>query len=220
MGQPTTIQVTCPACGHEQTFQAWQSINATTEPDLKQRLLDGELTTCTCGGCNREAHVTFGLLYHDMEKRVMIWLVPGDESTDDIGHAGLETVNRMTEEGYTFRLVRTQNELVEKILIFDDGLDDRVIELFKFAIWNSLVEGQRPQDGSMFYSGATDTESGERIMELVLFAETGQTSFEVPWEEAFRTFESEVAPVIADAGAQPGPWPRIDQAFAQALLRR
>jgi len=218
MSKPTTIRVACPACGHEQEFDAWQSINATAEPELKQRLLSGRLTTCQCAECGRAAQVAFAMLYHDMDKRLVIWFVPGEGPIDSLENAGMEAIDRMTDEGYTFRLVRTHNELVEKILIFDDELDDRVLELFKFAIWSSMDEAHRPAEGSMLYVGTSESKTGERIMELVLLAGETQTAFEVPWDDAFKPFESEVAPVIAEAAPASGPWPRIDQAFAQALL--
>lgn len=40
----------------------------------------------------------------------------------------------MRDENYLIRIVRSQNEFREKIPIFDEGLDDRIIELFKLYV--------------------------------------------------------------------------------------
>ena len=43
-----------------------------------------------------------------------------------------------TYEGYTTRVVSYQNDLVEKLMIFDAGLDDRIIEIIKVIYVNQL----------------------------------------------------------------------------------
>ena len=62
----------------------------------------------------------------------MIYLVPGakQESLNDA-----EAENRYPElGGVTKRLAADLNELKEKILIFENGLDDRAVELTKLAM--------------------------------------------------------------------------------------
>lgn len=40
----------------------------------------------------------------------------------------------MRKENYLVRIVRTQNELREKIAVFDAGLDDRIVEIYKIFV--------------------------------------------------------------------------------------
>lgn len=121
MTMRSTTPVSCPGCGHEQEFTVGQTLNATLDPDLREQLLSGQLTAFTCGSCGRQADIVYPLLYHDMTRRLMVWLVPGDEQPASFGDAGSE-VGR----SYTFRLVRTRNELVEKIKVLPAANAKRV----------------------------------------------------------------------------------------------
>jgi len=71
--------ISCPNCGEQRGFTVWDSINVTVDPNLKQSLLNGELTTFVCNRCGEGANVTYDLLYHDMEKSLAIWLVENDD---------------------------------------------------------------------------------------------------------------------------------------------
>ena len=71
---PRSQSVTCPSCGHQQDFVAWESLNATLNPLEKEQLLTGTLTRFTCEKCKESVDVVYPLLYHDMEKQFMVWL--------------------------------------------------------------------------------------------------------------------------------------------------
>jgi hypothetical protein len=68
MSLPNPITITCPTCQHQQAFTAWQSINVTLNPELKQKLLDRSLVTFHCEKCGQAAGVNQELLYHDMDR--------------------------------------------------------------------------------------------------------------------------------------------------------
>ena len=61
----------------------------------------------------------------------MLWLVPDGK----ISETQMQAITNHTKAmgGYTLRLVRDMGELMEKVLIFDAGLDDAVIELCKWV---------------------------------------------------------------------------------------
>src|SRR6266496_2023303 len=120
----------CSACGAEQAFTLWGSINVTVDPKLKQRLLNGDLSTFRCARCGREEHVVYDFLYHDMEKSLAIWLKEKDDSESELAKKSFSDATGIK----TCRTVRTVHELYDKIRIFDDGLDDFEIELFKFTL--------------------------------------------------------------------------------------
>lgn len=67
----------------------------------------------------------------------------------------------------TLRLVNTSDELKEKILLLDAGLDDRTIELCKMYL---LMKMKRP-DHSLLYA---DYQVGENQMLFTLFNEKGE----------------------------------------------
>ena len=55
------------------------------------------------------------------------------------------------EEGYRLRLVSSYNALIEKIHIFDDGLDDNVIELLKLALLTRSYSEDQAKVQALFY---------------------------------------------------------------------
>jgi len=67
------IQCLCGAC-----FEAtlYTSVNVKLNPDLKGELLNGSLNLVTCPECGRQQYVEIPLLYHDMERRIAIWVFP------------------------------------------------------------------------------------------------------------------------------------------------
>ena len=62
MSLPEPGSVTCRACGHEQPFTVWRSLNVTLDPEQKQELLDGRLTRSTCQQCGNTVQVVHDLL--------------------------------------------------------------------------------------------------------------------------------------------------------------
>ena len=69
----------------------------------------------------------------------MIYLVPESEVADtyDLFY-GEHAMADLHAENYLARIVTSANQLVEKIYIFDAGKDDRIIELVKLLVTDSL----------------------------------------------------------------------------------
>ena len=73
----------------------------------------------------------------------MIYLVSESEveKTYEMFHGENALADFHTEK-YLNRIVTSANELVKKIHIFDAGKDDRIIELVKLLVANSLLENE------------------------------------------------------------------------------
>jgi predicted nucleic-acid-binding Zn-ribbon protein len=183
MSEQTAVE--CPQCTREQFITHWQSVNVTLDPDLKGKLLDRTLVTFTCENCGYLAEVYHPLLYHDMERRLMVFL--GEETPDDATSEGVfGSPESSVRTGYTFRVVGSINELIEKILIWDAGLDDRVVEVFKLLLTEQLDDASMDDDAELFFSGIVREGDAEARMEFELTDDTGTTGVSVPFEETFR----------------------------------
>lgn len=124
--------ITCPECGHTQDFIIWQSLNGDLDPEAKQQLLDGTLFRFECDKCGHKSNVDYGILYHDMRHQVMIYYVDEDSVEQAIESMyGAEDKMGIEMPGYRKRVVTDQNALREKAIIFENELDDRVIEIIK-----------------------------------------------------------------------------------------
>ncbi|UUC45444.1 CpXC domain-containing protein [Flavobacterium cerinum] len=120
----------CPHCDSEQELNYYQSVNVTLNPELKREVLLGKLNRSTCTNCQKEINIISGFLYHDMTQKIMLELALADDETVD--QKEQESKNRMMDEliekGYIYRKVKEYSRLVEKIYIFDNQLNDLVIE--------------------------------------------------------------------------------------------
>lgn len=145
MSLKNTQKIKCPDCGTEGDFTIWQSINTKLNPQAKEDLLSGKLFAYTCPKCKKVHYVNYGLLYHQMEKQLMIYyaISKADEKEILDTFAKMENGDMlpgMKNTDYTCRVVHSQNQLREKAYIFDMGLDDRVVEIMKVMIGAHLSQ--------------------------------------------------------------------------------
>ena len=184
MSRPDETAVICSSCGHEQRFVVWQSVNVSLDPELKGQLLSGKPMEFSCDHCGDKDRVVYPLLYHDMDRGLMIWLFPGDEAPEDASGMPLGIVNRMAET-YQFRWVQSCNELLEKIHLADAGFDDRVFELFKVFLRKQWVD-QISEADDLLFSGIEGREDERRILlEIVSVEGCGEAELPHSTYEAF-----------------------------------
>lgn len=125
-------KITCPNCEAKNDFIVWQSLNGDIDPEAKQQLLNGTLFNFKCKKCGYESKVNYPILYHDMKHNVMIHCVP-EEEVEEAYKGFIESENAIDIKlpNYTKRIVTNHNSLREKAIIFENELDDRIIEIIK-----------------------------------------------------------------------------------------
>jgi len=212
MSRPIQKTVTCKQCGTPQPFTVWESLNVTLNPLEKEELLKGTLTKFTCLKCNWSAEVTYPMLYHDMQRQLMFWLWPAKGDPDVAGmplQAGIEN--------YKFRIVDSRIDLVEKIFIFDAGLDDRVIEMMKLMSRVQPAGGNSLREGPILFARVVGEAAGKRLSFEHIHGGMHQC-FEVPYE----VYEKVVATIPATPPVESAmsPWLRVGQEYALGLMRR
>lgn len=157
MSLPQVQQLTCPHCKQSTEVTFWSSVNVTLEPQLKEKLLAGELFAQKCPNCGEVARLDYPMLYHDMEKKLLIFYVRDDKGRADAIEVFNNDKNMLASpEEYEKRIVGSINQLREKILLADAGLDDRIMEFVKLVYIKSL-QSQQPaiEAAQVLY---TDTE--------------------------------------------------------------
>lgn len=134
-------EASCIRCGSLQTITVHDSINVREEPALKAEVLDGSAFVWECAQCGARNLVRSQTLYHDPDERLMIWLTLGSEELEERvreAYGGMEEL-----KGYTARFVDDAGSLIEKVKIFDAGLDDVVMELTKYVVRMELRGSMR-----------------------------------------------------------------------------
>ena len=126
--------ITCPKCGAVGDFTVYNSINTREDPELASKLKDMTLFEYKCPECGALVFVDYGLLYHNVEKGIMIYYVRNDADAEKAVDLFRGKENAAAEElkgRYIYRVVRSYRQLKEKIMIFEENMDDRVMELAK-----------------------------------------------------------------------------------------
>jgi hypothetical protein len=224
MSDPVQQDIRCPRCNAESPFTLWRSLNVTLNPAEKHALIAGELFRFTCPGCGATTQVVYPMLYHDMQRKLMIWMMPDDDDDgddDDVGPpaesggSGLPRGGVM--DGYTARSVRSVNELLEKILIFDADLDDVALEMVKIIIATQLEAGGQPKDATIHFAQVDRDASGAEQLVFAVVTPTGTRAAALPREPMYSNMEKAAAE-LASRHPPPGKWPRVDAAYLNRLM--
>lgn len=146
----------CQKCGKEHRVDIYKSINTVTDPDLKAGVLNGELFLWECPDCGTGNLVAYDCLYHDPEEKFMVWMLPFGEPEGPEKDAIMRQAKAMGD--YKLRIVKNAGDLMEKVMIFDAGLNDRAIELVKYVGGKEIsdvtnLHFYRLQDDVMVFSG-------------------------------------------------------------------
>lgn len=128
------VDITCE-CGHHFEDWLWQSANVTASPDLKGKILAGQLNLVTCPSCKRRFYVEVPFLYHDMAAREWIWVYPLSEEQQ--GGAIRAKVEEMWE-----KLKSTLPEDARRV--FEE--EYRVLVLFGMDALVYFLQGKQVQE--------------------------------------------------------------------------
>ena len=119
-------------------------------PDLKEKLFDESINSFSCKACGYKGRVDIPLYYNDAKAKFFVYLVPDypvgmKEEEELIANLNAQTLH-ILDSGYDqkIRVVFEYFSLLEKISIFDAGLDDRAVEGCKVLARTQLklVEGR------------------------------------------------------------------------------
>lgn len=132
MSNVISKEVACPNCNDISSAHLYISINATTDPQFREDLLNENLLRFKCENCGHEGRYTYPILYNDMQRRFMVYLIPQIDRFQ-LEDRALEN-NYRNLKGITKRITPDFNSLKEKIFVFESGLDDMAVELTKLAI--------------------------------------------------------------------------------------
>lgn len=134
------MKIECPKCGKNIDFNTNAFVDVKENPELKPAIIQGEFFMITCTDCGDQTLVEYPLTYMDPDKKLNIHMEPGHDKTLLDNLNSLELPEEAIDKEAVFRVVNNGVELMEKILIYEKNRDDRVIELYKFIIWNKVLE--------------------------------------------------------------------------------
>lgn len=135
-----SARLVCSKCQNQFSTELWASINVTLEPQLKDRLLAGDVNVVDCPQCHTSSYVAIPFIYHDMEKQLFIYAMPEKLfKKDEVVRSAIKENSQQTwrefaeglseeEAEYlrTPRVVYGLRSLLEEILVCDGYDRDEV----------------------------------------------------------------------------------------------
>ncbi|MBR6222758.1 MAG: CpXC domain-containing protein [Lachnospiraceae bacterium] len=138
------VEVECPKCGKRHPVKIYERIYATDYPLYKKMLKNNELFVFDCTETNERMTYVYPSLFQDDENNYMVLFLPGFTASDiektdfvDLIGLGEEEYQKMCDN-YKVRVVGSINQLLEKVLIFDEEMDDRAVEIQKAMLANQV----------------------------------------------------------------------------------
>lgn len=169
MSTLTPGTVLCHRCGGRFPAQLWTGLHATTARGVRDEVLADTFHRFDCPHCGDSVRVEPTMLYTDFERHHWIAVLP-DEAirhrselvrlVDEGFHRNMEVhcppMVKQWAPLFLRRVVFGLQSLRDKLIAFDAGLDDRVLELFKLQLlrgagpvrqdtrlWLDAVEAER-----------------------------------------------------------------------------
>ncbi len=205
MNKPNVQEATlrCPYCNTEQSHTLYPVVDLAENPSLKLGLLTDSLFSVRCTECNNQFAVMHEMLVLDKEASFAILLAP-ESSLPEVKEPS-EEISQLE----TLRLVNTSDELKEKILLLDAGLDDKTIELCKMFL---LMKMEKPGHTLLY----ADHQVGETQMLFTLFNEKDQREETIQCSDGLYT---QLVKTADQFSLQQGYFQRINQGWALAEIK-
>ena len=207
-----TISVKCPKCEKEFDATIYTNINATTENGLAKRLRDGSLFLQYCPHCSQKINMEYSFIYHQVEDHLLVHYCVSDEdleraqkSLTQPSDEEKQMVNALMANDTMIRLVRSKAQLLEKVCIYDAGMDDRVIEIMKHMVAGSFLRDNPDKKISnicfnVYTQSGQEIEVGKKFLEI--YCDNNKVAQAEVTEELYRMvfdeFISAMPPLRAD----------------------
>ena len=219
--------IKCLKCKKASDFEFYESINTALDPKLKQRVKNFDIFKFVCPHCGREQFVNYSFLYHQMEDQIMIFYCQDEEEVNKVRSLYAEDFATATDEngverpidtsGYRRRIVIGADELVEKIRIFDAGLDDRLMEIYKVMLFGQMQAELAEIPGGSDVDEVFVDEQLDGSLDLVFVAQ-GRAVGAVPFaQEMYDVIKAQYEAAVTHLAAVE---PVIDQDWAFDFLAK
>jgi hypothetical protein len=122
-----------------------RGIHASRVPEVREQILRGELHVIACPACGNTSQVHADTTYADFDHRQWVRVAKPSElgAWSDLERASLEQFDRVMARGpalvaelaskFRVRLVFDLDELRERLVIWEAGLDDAIVECVKLV---------------------------------------------------------------------------------------
>lgn len=128
-----TVRINCTECGEEVVFDLYKSVNVTSNPELRSKVLDNSLFRAECFNCEHSEIINLPFTYHDNEHNFVVRLDSyADllELKEEIREGSIEK-RKYIELGQNTKVVGVTSiaDLKTAVVALENGLDWRIVGL-------------------------------------------------------------------------------------------
>jgi len=181
----TIFELTCPKCGAAQRGAKVTTVLRPEDAEGLAALLKGTLNVFTCAKCKTLFRLDSPVLYRDDARHGLIYFTPGEsvetleraekqvtELLETLLASGDGTPTTGEPPAITCRLTLTRGQFIEKVMLWRNELDDRIVEYVKCQLLNKKDGQYDPVRMELFYDfSQPDTAN---LTFLILDRESGQ----------------------------------------------
>ncbi len=144
-------------CGHTQEAQLADGLHITRLPEVRARILEGTFHHVACRACGRVSTAQTKTLYTDFDRYHWVAVAPpwfigdwpawSEALTREFDHNMRVAAPPMIQalaDRFAVRLVFGYDALAEKLVAWDAGLDDGLVEVMKLRLRAALPETPPP----------------------------------------------------------------------------
>ncbi|MDD7304975.1 MAG: HAD-IA family hydrolase [Peptoniphilaceae bacterium] len=135
--RPMTFLISCNKCSYD--FEVDLDTAFFEDKESRDKIMQGDFAKITCPNCENEFILNYRFVYTDKMRKFMVVNDPNfSERRNQLAFiSSLRLLDRLRKEeikGYKIRMCQKIEETREKIIIFEKGLDDKIIELMKLVM--------------------------------------------------------------------------------------
>jgi hypothetical protein len=165
MSEKSNYSINCPRCKHVIDVELYDSLNVANEPQLKDMLMRNQVNTVACPSCQLGFRVDKPVLYSDPALRILVYWIPTREDEYEAGEEQFRTwlceMGNVLPQGIRapdVHLVFSRVELVERIFLLEQGLNERIVEYVKYLIYTRNVGKINPAEKDLLFNAEDSNE--------------------------------------------------------------
>ena len=132
------IMYKCPYCGKEFETTIYDAVNSREDADEVDRCKSGDIFKHLCPHCHTDFMIMNPFVYTNPDDRFIIFV-----SENEVPESLYKLSKSFDEAGYKLRRCRTIQEFTEKLQVFEDGIDDVLVELAKYDSFIEFIDNRK-----------------------------------------------------------------------------
>ena len=213
MAQEKTA-LTCPICHHTHAVPFVPVVDTELDKETWKTAQDGSLFRFDCPDCGCPMEAAYSFLCQDSAIRQYIYLyrdAPDESGSFQKAAQQAQTLARGNTTDAILRIVCTMDELNEKLRIFENGLDDRIVEVCKGFALSQFPASETCYAEALLY----DVIGGLEMLRVKCSDGTEQyvTAFREMYEQMEREYANLFPPLRGER------FLHVDLEYAAAVLR-